>query len=102
MPVKLQDIEVDAIDSLEEAKGIIKQQRNSFEQLFQLYEKQRKEILQLQQEIARLKKQPKKPQFSSASYAAPKQSEKNGKQWQKEKRGNIEVDQRVTLPEIDI
>jgi Transposase IS66 family len=101
MPVNLPDIEVDAIDSLEEAKEIIKQQRNSFEQLFQLYEKQQEKISLLEKEIAQLKKQPKKPQFPQTSYATPKQTHEKKKQWKKSKRGKIEIDNHMQLPEVE-
>src|ERR1700691_5857751 len=101
MPVNLPDIEVDAIDSLEEAKEIIKQQRNSFEQLFQLYEKQQEKSSLLEKEIAQLKKQPKKPQFPQTSYATPKQTHEKKKQWKKSKRGKIEIDNHMQLPEVE-
>src|SRR5258708_3820047 len=94
--MKLPD--VTAITSLDEAKQII-------EQLFQLYEQQRKEILQLQEEIARLKKQPKRPQFGSSQQISTTPTQllkENGKHWHKSSRKPIEIDRHEQLPEIAI
>lgn len=101
MPINLPEVDDEAIGSLEEAKEIIRKQRNSFEQLFQLYEKQQEKIILLEKEIAQLKKQPKKPQFPQTSYATPKQTHKKEKQWKKSKRGNIEIDTHKQLPEVE-
>ncbi len=99
MPINLPEVDDEAICSLEEAKEIIRKQRNSFEQLFQLYGKQQEKIILLEKEIARLKHQPHKPQFGTQnqSFSAPKQT---GKQWQKGKRGKIEIDTHMQLPEV--
>jgi hypothetical protein len=104
MSIKLPDVNIDAIASLDEAKQILKQVLNSFEQLFQLYQQQDKEIIELKQEIARLTQQPKKPQFSrtqKSSFSATKLLKRKDKQWHKSERKPIEIDQYVQLPEVD-
>jgi Transposase IS66 family len=101
MSQKLPEVHVDAIASLDEAKQILKQVLNSFERAIERIEGLEKENILLKQEIARLKKQPRKPQFSATSYAAPKQREKEKKQWKKGTRGKIEIDQDVQLPEVE-
>lgn len=105
MPVKFPNIDVAVIATLDEAKEIIRQQQNSFEQLFQLYEKQQEKISLLEKEIARLKKQPKKPQFVSSqqSSTTPTQLLKEkGKHWHKSARTKLEIDQDIQLPEIEM
>jgi len=101
MSQKLLEVNVDAIASLDEAKKILKQVLTSFEQAMERIEGLEKENVLLKQEIARLKKQPKKPQFPQASYAAPKQRQEKEKQWKKSKRGKIEIDNHMQLPEIE-
>ena len=88
--MKLPEVDVDAISSLDEAKQVIRVLLNSFEQLFVLYEKQQEKIILLEQELAHLKKQPKKPQFplSQQANTTPTQLLKeNHIKWQKSKRG---------------
>lgn len=104
MPIKLPEIDIDGINSLDEAKQIIRQLLNNFEQSFQLYEQQQKEIIVLNQEIARLKKQPKAPQFAplqKSSFSVSKLLKKD-KHWHKSSKiGSIEIDQDVQLPEAN-
>jgi len=104
MPIKLPEIDVTTISSLDEAKEIIKQQQNSFEQFFQLYEKQQEKIILLEKEIARLKKQPKKPHFGAAQQSVTTPThllKEKGKQWHKSARKPIAIDQDIQLPEIE-
>ncbi|MBV8890885.1 MAG: hypothetical protein JO266_02745, partial [Acidobacteria bacterium] len=96
MSVKLPDIDINAVTSLDEAKEIINQLLDILGQL-------QKELAELRQEVARLKQQPKKPHFSgqqNQSISATKLLEKKEKHWQKAKRRPIEIDQHVTLPEV--
>lgn len=103
MSPKLPDVDVDAISSLDEAKQILKQVLNSFEQFFQVYEQQQKEVIELKQEIARLKQQPKAPQFDpseKSSFSATKLLKKE-KHWHKSQRTKPEIDQHMQLPEVE-
>ena len=97
--MELPDINPDKITSLTACKDALKQVLNLCEALLHERKQFLKKITLLEKEIARLKKQPKKPQFSATSYAAPKQTEKQGKAWQKGKRGKIEIDHHAALPE---
>src|SRR5579859_932868 len=103
MSPKLPDVNIDAISSLDEAKQILKQVLNSFEQFLQMYEQQQKEVIELRQEIARLKQQPRKPQFpqKKQSFSATKLVKDTDKHWQKKARKPIEIDHHETLPEVD-
>jgi len=104
MSPKLPDVDIDAISSLSEAKQILKQVLNSFEQFSQVYEQQQKEVIELKQEIAKLKQQPPKPQFSSpqnTSFSATKLTKEKGTPWHKSQRKPIEVDHNENLPEVD-
>lgn len=103
MSVKLPEIDIAAIASLDEAKQVIvKQLLTINEQQAEYIKILEKKIALLEKEIAQLKKQPKKPQFSTASYATPKQTQEKGKQqWKKSKRGNIEIDNHMQLPEVE-
>lgn len=104
MPVNLPDIDVDAISSINEAKQALRQILNFCETLLKERDQFLKEIELLKQEIARLKQQPKAPQFTApenSSFSASKLLKKD-KLWHKSsKKGLIEVDQDVQLPEVD-
>ena len=56
MSIKLPEIDVDAISSLDEAKQVIKQLLNSFELVLKELDVVKKENELLKQEIARLKR----------------------------------------------
>lgn len=103
MPIKLPEINVDAISSLDEAKQVIKQLLNSFELVLKRQDDLEKENALLKQEIARLKQQPQKPQFDkqNQSFSATKLVKKKDKRWHKSERNPIEVDVHVQLPEVD-
>ncbi len=94
--MKLPDIDVDAISSLDEAKQVISYLLNSLEL-------QQKEIIELRQEIARLKQQPKKPQFPQKqhSFSATKLVKDKDTHWQKKARKPIVVDHHENLPELE-
>ncbi len=101
--MKLPEIDVDSITSLDEAKQRLKQVLNSFEQLFALYEKQQEKITLLEKEIAILKQQPRKPQFlqKQQSFSTTKLVKDKEKHWQKKARKPIEIDHHENLPEIE-
>ncbi len=104
MPIKLPDIDVDCIRSLGEAKQALKQVLNFCEILLKERDQFQKEIALLKQELAQLKRQPRKPQFGrtqNASFSVSRLLKKD-KHWHKSsKKGSIEIDQDVALPEID-
>lgn len=91
-------IDPDSITNLQEAK-------NAIELLLNLYIKQQEEILLLKAEIARLKGQPKKPQFNSEvqkNFGVPKllKVDKVDKVWSKgSKKGTLPIDSHINLPE---
>ncbi|HEY4964371.1 MAG TPA: transposase [Candidatus Saccharimonadales bacterium] len=102
---KLPEIDADAIGSLDEAKQVIKQILNSFALVLKELDAIKKENTLLKEEVARLKKQPKKPQFGSSqqSSTTPTQLLKEkGKHWHKSARTTIEIDQDIQLPEIEM
>jgi hypothetical protein len=105
IPISLPDIDVDKITSLDDAKQIIKQLLNTLELVLKRLDVVEKENALLKQEIARLKKQPKQPLFTTrqnSSYSASKHFKEKGKQWHKSvKKGNIPIDQEVIIPEIE-
>lgn len=105
MSVKLPDIDVDAISSLDEAKQIIvKQLLNIIEQQAEQIKLLEEQVILLEKEIALLKQQPHKPQFTSSqssSFSASKLLKEKGKHWHKLSRAEIEIDQDVQLPEVD-
>lgn len=88
-------INLDSITTLQEAK-------NAIELLLNLYIKQQEEIQLLKAEIARLKGQPKKPQFNSEpqkNFGVSKLLEV-GKRWHKSsKKGILPIDTHQNLPE---
>lgn len=94
--MKLPDINVEQITTLEEAKNMI-------ELLLTMYKKQQERLTRLEAENARLKGQPKKPSFSSQ-----KQQQSSSllffsgkpRQWKKQSRGKLPVDHKVILPEV--
>jgi len=104
MPIKLPDIDVDTISSLNEAKQALRQILNFCETLLKERGQFLKEISLLKQEIARLKQQPKAPQFTpqeNSPFSATKLLKKE-RHWHKSsKKGSIEIDQDVFLPEVD-
>ncbi len=91
-------INPDSITTLAEAK-------NAIELLLNLYMKQQEEIQFLKAEIARLKGQPKKPQFAlsrQSSFGVSKLL-KVDKMWSKgSKKGTLPIDSHVNLPEENI
>lgn len=97
------EIDIDSIKTLEEAKQILRQVLNNFEIVLKRLDQLEKENILLRQEIARLKGQPRKPQFTSSknksSYNMSTVFEKDKKQWHKSIKGDIAIDQHVTLPE---
>src|SRR5271155_5767691 len=93
----LPDIDIDAITTLPEAKNVI-------ELLLEMYRKQEERISRLEEEIARLKGQPKKPRFNITG----KQSShgvtsllKEKQTWHKSSKGKLPIDHEEQLPEID-
>lgn len=97
-------IDVDAISSLGEAKKALRQILNFCETLLKERDQLLKEIVLLKQEIAILKQQPKAPQFATpenSSFSVSKLLKKD-KHWHKSsKKGSIEIDQDVQLPEVN-
>lgn len=91
-------IDPEKITNLQEAK-------NAIELLLNLYIKQQEQIQLLKKEIARLKGQPRKPQFNSEpqkNFGVSKLL-KVGKKWHKgTKRGTLPIDSYVNLPEETI
>ncbi|MBV8739423.1 MAG: transposase [Alphaproteobacteria bacterium] len=91
---KLPTVNVNEISSFDEAKQVIST-------LLDTVDLQQKEILALKEEIARLKKYPRKPQFNKQSHhVSAKDMEKDSKPWQKGTRGKIVVDHHIQLPEL--
>lgn len=94
--MKLPDIDPEKITTLVEAK-------NAIEKLLQLFIKQQTEIQRLQAEIARLKGQPRKPQFvtsTRSSFGMSKLLSEKGKKWHKGvKKGMLSIDRHVDLVE---
>ncbi len=92
-------IEPDSITNLTEAK-------NAIELLLNLYIKQQEEIQLLKKEIARLKGQPKRPQFNTSkqkAFGMSLQLNKEDKNWHKGvKLGTLPIDNHVNLPEETI
>lgn len=94
------------IETLEEARGMLRRFLNLFEELSEKVNQLLKENQELKQEVARLKKQSSPPRFpqtkkhASATEAIQQQTEK--KRWKKaEKKGTIAVDREVSLPEVE-
>ncbi len=105
MSIKLSDINVDAISSLDEGKQIIiKQLLNTIELQAEQIKILEEKVILLEKEIAILKHQPRKPQFpqKQQSFSATKLVKDKGKHWQKEARKPIEIDQDVNLLEVNI
>src|SRR2546425_2721150 len=102
--INLPDIHVEAVTNLEEAKKIITLLLNIIEQQAKQITILEKRIVLLEKEIAILKQQPHKPQFEGSlntSFSASKLLKKE-KKWHKSmKKGSIEIDQHVQLPEVD-
>ena len=93
----LPDIDLEAITTLTEAKNVI-------ELLLQMYRKQQAQTTQLQAEIAKLKGQPKKPQFTTAgnqSSHGVTSLLKEKKVWHKSSKGKLPIDHEKQLAEID-
>jgi len=107
MSVSLPDIDIAIITTLQEAKAALHALMNWSEQMLQQYQKQQQTILTLQEEITRLKGQPKKPRFaaseenrrSSCVSVTPMLSEKQV--WRKRSKGKIPIDRDVQLSEVD-
>lgn len=88
-------IDLESITTLQEAK-------NAIELLLNLYIKQQEEIQLLKAEIARLKGQPRKPQFNSETQNNFGVSKllKVGRKWHKgTKKGMLSIDTHQNLPE---
>ena len=106
MPLSLPDIDPDKITTLTEAKEAIRLLMNSFENLVQLYVKSEEKNERLEEEIARLKGQPKKPEFTGKkkepTTASVRKLLKEKGIWKKtSKQGKIPVDREVQLPEVE-
>lgn len=103
MPIQLPDINPDKIDNLTECKQALKQVLNFCEALLKEREQFREKITLLEKEIARLKQQPRKPQFpqKQQSFSATKLVKDKEKHWHKKARKPIEIDHDEQLPEID-
>lgn len=102
--IKLPDIDVDNITSLDEAKEIIKQLLNTLELVLKELDAVKKENALLKQELARLKKQPKTPHFSSPktqAMTATSLLKEKEKHWHKStKKGTIAIDHDVQADEV--
>lgn len=95
--MKLPNINVEGINSLEEAKNII-------EQLILIIRHQQEQIDRLTEEINRLKGQPKRPSFSGPPSHSSSVSKflKEKTLWNKtSKKGKVPVDREVQLPEVE-
>lgn len=106
MPISLPDIDISAITTLEEAKEALHLLMNHFEQLTQQNKAQQQEILQLREENARLKRQPKKPLFVQSSNKQPVSSAvtpllSEKRIWHKSSKGKLPIDRSVQLSEVD-
>ncbi len=92
-------IDPESITTLTEAK-------NAIEKLLQLYMRQQEEIQLLKAENAKLKGQPKKPQFNSLTpgdLGVSKLLNKQLKNWHKtSKKGTLAIDNHIKLPEVEI
>jgi len=106
--MKLPEIDIKEIATLEGAKAAIRALLNSLETFVEMCNRQVKEIEQLREEINRLKGQPKKPQFDSV-----KGKQKGGRSisvtellkekgfWSKSsKKGKIEIDREESMEEV--
>lgn len=96
--MSLPDIDLEKITTLAGAK-------NAIEKLLQLYVKQQETIQRLQEEIARLKGQPKKPHFASGSYHKQEISSRNllkeKTPWHKQSYGILPIDYHKDLCEVE-
>lgn len=102
--INLPDINVEAITNLQEAKKIITLLLNIIEQQAKQITILEKKIILLEKEIAILKQQPRKPEFErpqNTSFSASKLLKKDKKWHKSSKKGSIEIDQDVSLPEVD-
>ena len=100
--MKLPDIDIDAISSLDEAKQIIvKQFLNVIEQQAEIIKTLKERIVLLEKEVDLLRQQPRKPQFSQQqqSFSATKLLKKKG-EWHKSVRKPIEIDHHENLAEV--
>jgi len=96
--MSLPDIDLEKITTLAEAK-------NAIEKLLQLYVKQQETIQRLQEEIARLKGQPKNPHFASGSLYKQEISSRNllkeKTPWHKQSKGALPIDCHENLLEVE-
>jgi hypothetical protein len=94
------EFHVDKIKNLGEAKEVIVALMNLIEAIYKENEKQAREIQQLKDELARFKKQPKRPsiQITPKDYSSRKQIQ-GQKNWQKQSKP-VEVDREEQLPEV--
>lgn len=103
MPLSLRDIDIEAITTLEQAKKVLHQIFNVVEQQMQLVAKLTGELQEARAEIARLKGQPRKPQYAKKggrSISVTKLLQETGKKpWHKKAKGGIPIDRHVQLPE---
>jgi len=107
--MELPQINLQAVTSLTGAKEIITTLLNSMEGLLKIITKQTTEIESLKKEVARLKSQPKRPDFSTKN-----QKEQKGKSmsvtgllkekilWKKNrKKGKVPIDREVNMEEVE-
>ncbi len=100
------DIDPKAITTLEEAKIAIEKLLNVIERMAGIINQLNTENRQLQQEIARLKRQPPAPRFPSGNTSSPNRSSETllkEKQhaWHKSvKKRHLPVDAEVSVPEV--
>lgn len=106
MSIELSNINLEKVTTLGEAKQCIAKLINLVEELHQENQALLTKNQQLEREIARLKKQPLPPQFSSKNYSPTKKLENienKEKPWKKSaKKETIEIDQEVELPEVEV
>jgi hypothetical protein len=90
----LPTIDIDRITSLEEAKNVI-------ELLLGVQRQQQKQITLLQAEIAKLKGQPKRPNFKNPESSSVTRLLREAKPWSKtSKQNTLEIDREESLKEV--
>lgn len=105
--MKLPDIDPANITSLADAREAIKLLMNSFGNLIQVYVKAEEKIAQLEQELAELKGQPKRPQFAKKQKPHTTQSirkllKAKGVWHKTSKKRQIPIDREVILAEVAV
>ena len=103
--MELPNIDPEKITNLEEAKKALYMVLNRFEDCLHLLSNQQETIKRLQEEIARLKGQPKKPQFAHATGSKQGAFTRNLLQektpWHKQGKGKLPIDHHENLPEVE-